>query len=101
MLSKLRANLAATGHITLPPEHHVFFGMDPLPGVVKVTFIDVLNLRTREKQSLFVPAGQTFSFPNVTSDTRSRGLLMSAPDAHVQHASPAGGYDHVEVVDGW
>lgn len=34
---KLRANVARNGgFIALPPAHHIFFGMDPLPGVVKV-----------------------------------------------------------------
>jgi hypothetical protein len=107
VLYKLRANLAATGHITLPPEHHVFFGMDPLPGVVKVTFIEVLNQRTHEKQALFVPAGQPFSFPSsAPADMRSRGLpAISTPDTHAQRALPAGGsasgFDPIDIVDGW
>lgn len=39
VLAKLQANLASNGgFLVIPPQHHLWLGFDPLPGVHKVRY---------------------------------------------------------------
>jgi hypothetical protein len=48
VLAKLQANLASNGgFLVIPPQHHLWLGFDPLPGVHKVRYARLARLNDR------------------------------------------------------
>jgi hypothetical protein len=73
---KLRANVARNGgFLAIPTGHHIYLGMDPLPGVVKVIAVCVRNNRTGAESHLRVQDGQPFVYPPEVPQEQGRRAL--------------------------
>jgi uncharacterized RmlC-like cupin family protein len=100
---KLRANAAQNGgFLAIPAGHHIYLGMDPLPGVVKVIAICVKNTRTGAESHLRVQDGQPFVYPpEVPHDASQRALATVSAQVPQAGAVPRAAFDSITVQGAW
>jgi hypothetical protein len=97
--ARLQENVKVSGgFLALPGAHHIYFGMDPLPGIVKVTVAHIRFMRSGREQQLTIPGFVDFVFPPDVPQPKGAAALAQAnhapappqqPPAYVPVAPPS------------